>query len=175
MSGTKARSDAPVADSVSGAGHSAAAPQRDRKTGGGLLKRLKSRRSQVDSRPVTEEDLRTQGVHITPEDVLGLRVATRGLSPSVLNAPPGPFVAFMLPGHNDIESPQHQQINVGCAVEFYDPGQQLFIWKQKWKCYEAVICVIWAGNRRHEATFDSWKNLLFHFNHHQGDGKWKFT
>lgn len=80
MSGAKARSDAPVADSVSGGGHSTAAPPRDRKPGGGVLKRLKSRRSQVDSRPVTEEDLRTQSGHITPEDVLGLRMATRGLS-----------------------------------------------------------------------------------------------
>ncbi|TKS70897.1 Protein unc-119 -like protein B [Collichthys lucidus] len=78
MSGAKARSDAPVAENVSGGGHSTAAPPRDRKPGGGVLKRLKSRRSQVDSRPVTEEDLRTQSGHITPEDVLGLRVATRG-------------------------------------------------------------------------------------------------
>ncbi|KAG7229750.1 hypothetical protein INR49_012546 [Caranx melampygus] len=82
----QARSDAPVAENVSGGGggggggggHSTAAPPRDRKTGGGVLKRLKSRRSQVDSRPVTEEDLRAQSGHITPEDVLGLRVATRG-------------------------------------------------------------------------------------------------
>nr|XP_043879058.1 protein unc-119 homolog B-like [Solea senegalensis] len=74
MSGAKARSDAPVAEDVSGT----AAPPRDRKPGGGVLKRLKSRRSQVDSRPVTEEDLRTQSGDITPEDVLGLRVATRG-------------------------------------------------------------------------------------------------
>uniref|UniRef100_A0A672HD13 GMP phosphodiesterase delta subunit domain-containing protein n=1 Tax=Salarias fasciatus TaxID=181472 RepID=A0A672HD13_SALFA len=78
MSGAKARSDAPVAENVPGGGHGTAAPARDRKPGGGVLKRLKSRRSQVDSRPVTEEDLRTQGGHISPEDVLGLRVATRG-------------------------------------------------------------------------------------------------
>lgn len=84
MSGTKARSDTPVAENVSGGGHSTAAPPRDRKPGGGVLKRLKSRRSQVDSRPVTEEDLRTQSGHITPEDVLGLRVATRGLSLSLM-------------------------------------------------------------------------------------------
>lgn len=88
MSGAKARSDAPVAENVpgggGGGGHSTAAPPRDRKPGGGVLKRLKSRRSQVDSRPVTEEDLRTQSGHITPEDVLGLRVATRGLSPSLM-------------------------------------------------------------------------------------------
>lgn len=83
MSGTKARSDAPVAESVSG--HSTAAPPRDRKPGGGgVLKRLKSRRSQMDSRPVTEEDLRTQSGPIAPEDVLGLQVATRGLSVSLL-------------------------------------------------------------------------------------------
>lgn len=82
MSGTKARSDAPVAENVSG--HGAAAPPRDRKPGGGVLKRLKSRRSQVDSRPVTEEDLRSQSGAIAPEDVLGLRVATRGLSVSLL-------------------------------------------------------------------------------------------
>lgn len=85
MSGAKARSDAPVAENVSGGGgggNSTAAPQqRDRKSGGGVLKRLKSRRSQVDSRPVTEEDLRTQTGAITPEDVLGLRLATRGLRP----------------------------------------------------------------------------------------------
>ncbi|XP_034095408.1 protein unc-119 homolog B-like [Gymnodraco acuticeps] len=79
MSGAKARSsDAPVAENVPGGGHGTAAPPRDRKPGGGVLKRLKSRRSQVDSRPVTEEDLRTQSGHITPEDVLGLRGATRG-------------------------------------------------------------------------------------------------
>lgn len=84
MSGAKARSDAPVAENVSGGGgvgggnNTAASQQRDRKAGGGVLKRLKSRRSQVDSRPVTEEDLRTQTGAITPEDVLGLRLATRG-------------------------------------------------------------------------------------------------
>ncbi|KAF3855996.1 hypothetical protein F7725_016719, partial [Dissostichus mawsoni] len=79
MSGAKARSsDAPVAENVPGGGHGTVAPPRDRKPGGGVLKRLKSRRSQVDSRPVTEEDLRTQSGHITPEDVLGLRGATRG-------------------------------------------------------------------------------------------------
>ncbi|KAM9814146.1 protein unc-119 homolog B-like [Neosynchiropus ocellatus] len=75
MSGTKARSEAPAADNVV---HNPAAPPRERKPGGGVLKRLKSRRSQVESRPVTEEDLRTQPGHTSPEDVLGLRMATRG-------------------------------------------------------------------------------------------------
>lgn len=78
MSGAKARSDAPGAENVSSSPHGTAGPPRDRKPGGWVLKRLKSRRSQVDSRPVTEEDLRTQNGHITPEEVLGLRVATRG-------------------------------------------------------------------------------------------------
>lgn len=109
MSGAKARSDAPVAESVSGGGHSTAAPQRDRKTGGGVLKRLRSRRSQVDSRPVTEEDLRTQGGHITPEDVLGLRVATRGLILSIMPRVGGPFVVLMLAGYNDVESSQNEK------------------------------------------------------------------
>lgn len=80
MSGAKARSDAPVAENVSGAGQSGATPPpRDRKSGG-VLKKLLYRRSQVDKQPVTEEDLRSQTEHITPEDVLGLRVATRGLT-----------------------------------------------------------------------------------------------
>ncbi|XP_021424579.1 protein unc-119 homolog B isoform X2 [Oncorhynchus mykiss] len=78
MSGAKGRIDPPVAaENVSSAGHSSAAPARERKPSGGVLKRLKSRRSQVDSRPVTEDHLRTQVGHITPEEVLGLRVATR--------------------------------------------------------------------------------------------------
>lgn len=83
MSGAKARSDAPVAENVcggAGGGHgSAAAPARERKPGGGVLKRLKSRRSQADSRPVTEEELRAKR-GISPEDVLGLQLATRGPS-----------------------------------------------------------------------------------------------
>lgn len=86
MSGAKARSDAPVAENVSSGGHGSAAPTRDRKPGGGVLKRLKSRRSQVESRPVTEEELRTKSGHISPEDVLGLRVATRGLGSLSLRA-----------------------------------------------------------------------------------------
>ncbi|XP_029536560.1 protein unc-119 homolog B-like [Oncorhynchus nerka] len=79
MSGAKARIDPPVAaENVSITGHSSAAAARERKPGGGVLKRLKSLQSQVDSRPVTEDDLRTQVGHITPEEVLRLPVATRG-------------------------------------------------------------------------------------------------
>ncbi|XP_051931770.1 protein unc-119 homolog B-like isoform X2 [Hippocampus zosterae] len=64
-------SDAPVADK------SSAAPPRERKPSGGVVKRLKSLRNQVDSRPVTEEDLRAQNGAVTPEDILGLRLPTR--------------------------------------------------------------------------------------------------
>uniref|UniRef100_A0A673X3W9 GMP phosphodiesterase delta subunit domain-containing protein n=1 Tax=Salmo trutta TaxID=8032 RepID=A0A673X3W9_SALTR len=75
MSGAKARIDPPVAaENVSITAHSSAAAARERKPGGGVRKRLKSRQSQVDS---TEDDLRTQVGHITPEEVLRLRVATR--------------------------------------------------------------------------------------------------
>ncbi|XP_061640801.1 protein unc-119 homolog B-like isoform X2 [Phyllopteryx taeniolatus] len=75
MNRAKAGSDAPFADNyVSGGGHGSAGPP----SGGGVLKRLKSWRNQVDCRPVTEEDLRAQNGNVTPEDVLGLRVATQG-------------------------------------------------------------------------------------------------
>lgn len=56
-----------------------AANSRDRKSGGSMLKRLKSRRSQAEKRPVvTEEELRALGKHITPDQVLGLRAVTQG-------------------------------------------------------------------------------------------------
>ncbi|XP_077429578.1 protein unc-119 homolog B-like [Vanacampus margaritifer] len=75
MNRAKGHSDAQVADNISRSGHGSAGPPRDRNPVGGVLKRLKSWRNQVDCRPVTEEDLNG---HATPEDVLGLRVATRG-------------------------------------------------------------------------------------------------
>ncbi|XP_047448515.1 protein unc-119 homolog B [Mugil cephalus] len=50
---------------------------RDKKTGGGMLKKLKSRRSQTDKWPVvTEDELRALGRDITPDHVLGLRAVT---------------------------------------------------------------------------------------------------
>ncbi|KAK6483638.1 protein unc-119-like protein B-like [Huso huso] len=59
----------------------ATAPVRERKTGGGVLKRLKSRRNPTavaaDRRLVTEEELRALGRDITPDEVLGLRAVTR--------------------------------------------------------------------------------------------------
>lgn len=52
---------------------------RDKKTGGGMLKKLKSRRSQTDKWPVvTEDELRALGRDITPDHVLGLRAVTEG-------------------------------------------------------------------------------------------------
>lgn len=53
---------------------------RDRKSGGGMLKKLKSRRSQTDKWPaVTEDELRALGRDITPDHVLGLRAVTEGM------------------------------------------------------------------------------------------------
>uniref|UniRef100_A0A3B3Y0Z3 GMP phosphodiesterase delta subunit domain-containing protein n=1 Tax=Poecilia mexicana TaxID=48701 RepID=A0A3B3Y0Z3_9TELE len=50
---------------------------RDRKTGGGMLRKLKSRRSHTDKWPsVTEDELRALGPDISPDHVLGLRVVT---------------------------------------------------------------------------------------------------
>ncbi|XP_021333874.1 protein unc-119 homolog B isoform X1 [Danio rerio] len=60
-------------------GSDSAAASRDHKSGGGVLKRLKSRRNQVDRRPVTEEELRALGRDITPDEVLGLRAVARDL------------------------------------------------------------------------------------------------
>ncbi|XP_062399407.1 protein unc-119 homolog B [Sardina pilchardus] len=58
-------------------GSDAAVPGRDRKSGGGVLKKLKSRKNQPDRRPVTEDELRALGKDITPDGVLGLRSVTR--------------------------------------------------------------------------------------------------
>lgn len=50
---------------------------RDRKAGGGMLKKLKSRRSQTEKWPaVTEDELRQLGRDISPVHVLGLRAVT---------------------------------------------------------------------------------------------------
>ncbi|AWP06525.1 putative protein unc-119 -like B isoform 2 [Scophthalmus maximus] len=53
------------------------ATHRDRRTGGGMLKKLKSRRSQTEKWPVvTEAELRALGRDISPDHVLGLRAVT---------------------------------------------------------------------------------------------------
>lgn len=52
---------------------------RERKSGGGVLKKLKSRRSQPEKWPVvTEDELRALGEDISPDHVLGLRAVTEG-------------------------------------------------------------------------------------------------
>lgn len=52
---------------------------RERKTAGGMLKKLKSRRSQPEKWPaVTEAELRALGEDISPDHVLGLRAVTEG-------------------------------------------------------------------------------------------------
>uniref|UniRef100_A0A8C1H459 Unc-119 lipid binding chaperone B n=1 Tax=Cyprinus carpio carpio TaxID=630221 RepID=A0A8C1H459_CYPCA len=65
-----------AAAAVNGSDSTAAAP-RDRKPGGGVVKKHKSRRNQVDRRPVTEQELRALGRDIAPDEVLGLRAITR--------------------------------------------------------------------------------------------------
>ncbi len=53
--------------------------RRERKAGGGMLKKLKSRRSQTEKWPVvTEDELRALGRDISPDHVLGLRAVTEG-------------------------------------------------------------------------------------------------
>lgn len=51
---------------------------RDRKGGGGVLKRLKSRRSQADKWPAVAEHELREGGAVSPDQVLGLRAATEG-------------------------------------------------------------------------------------------------
>lgn len=52
----------------------------DRKTVGGMLKKLKSKRSQTEKWPVvTEDELRALGKEISPDHVLGLRNVTGGM------------------------------------------------------------------------------------------------
>uniref|UniRef100_A0A8C8DDV2 Unc-119 lipid binding chaperone B n=1 Tax=Oryzias sinensis TaxID=183150 RepID=A0A8C8DDV2_9TELE len=54
-----------------------AAPS-NRSLGGGMLKKLKSRRSQTEKWPVvTEDELRALGKEISPDHVLGLRAVTK--------------------------------------------------------------------------------------------------
>lgn len=75
MSGQSSRNETTAA--VNGPDPSAAS-SRERKHGGGVVKRLKSRRSAAERRPVTEDELRASGRAITPEEVLALRSVTRG-------------------------------------------------------------------------------------------------
>lgn len=52
----------------------------ERKTAGGMLKKLKSKRSQTEKWPVvTEDELKALGRDISPDHVLGLRDVTEGI------------------------------------------------------------------------------------------------
>lgn len=61
------------------AGKAVESSNRDRKAGGGMLRKLKSRRSHTDKPSVTEDELRALGTDISPDHVLGLRVVTEGI------------------------------------------------------------------------------------------------
>lgn len=79
MNGSQNKSAPTVSKSQTDADTGSEKKNRDRKTGGGMLKKLKSRRSQTDKWPVvTEDELRALGRDITPDNVLGLRAVTEG-------------------------------------------------------------------------------------------------
>ena len=79
MNGSRNKT-APAGTGQSDTDFAQATNPRDRKSGGGMLKKLKSRRNQSDKWPVvTEDQLRALGKDITPDHVLGLRAVTQGL------------------------------------------------------------------------------------------------
>ena len=79
MNGSRNKSAPTVSKGQTDADTGSETNHRDRKTGGGMLKKLKSRRSQTDKWPVvTEDELRALGRDITPDHVLGLRAVTEG-------------------------------------------------------------------------------------------------
>lgn len=78
MSSQSSRNETAAAPAAVNGPDPASASSRERKHGGGVVKRLKSRRSAAERRPVTEDELRAAGRAITPEEVLALRSVTRG-------------------------------------------------------------------------------------------------
>lgn len=79
MNGSRSKPAQTVSKGQASADSGSETTHRDRKTGGGMLKKLKSRRSQTDKWPVvTEDELRALGRDISPDHVLGLRVVTEG-------------------------------------------------------------------------------------------------
>lgn len=76
MNGSRNKT-APTAKGPAGPALSPATGSRDRRSAGGMLKKLISRRNQTDQYPpVTEDDLRASGKDIAPDQVLGLRAVT---------------------------------------------------------------------------------------------------
>lgn len=98
---------------------STATPRERSKSGGGMLKKLKSRRSQTDKCPVvTEDELRALGKDISPDHVLGLRAVTEGTSLSFTEAVKNHTARSMI-GHLDyfffllvLSSSQLNQLNL---------------------------------------------------------------
>ena len=72
-----------TAHTIKGQSETAVSPavnSMDRKSAGGMLKKLISRRNQTDKYPViTEDELRALGTDISPDHVLGLRAVTEGV------------------------------------------------------------------------------------------------
>ena len=79
MNGPRGKPAQTVSKGRADAGSGSEPTHRDRKGAGGMLKKLKSRRSQTDKWPVvTEDELRALGREISPDHVLGLRAVTEG-------------------------------------------------------------------------------------------------
>lgn len=79
MNGSRNKAAATVSRGQADADAGSETNHRDRKAGGGMLKKLKSRRSQTEKWPtVTEDELRQLGTDISPVHVLGLRAVTEG-------------------------------------------------------------------------------------------------
>lgn len=84
MNGSRSKPAQKFNKGQTGANAGSETNHRDRKSGGGMLKKLKSRRSQTDKWPVfTEDELRALGRDISPDHVLGLRAVTEGTSLNV--------------------------------------------------------------------------------------------
>ncbi|KAM9465137.1 protein unc-119 homolog B-like [Salvelinus alpinus] len=79
MSGSNSRNETAATVKGPDTDMGLAANSRERKSGGDVMKRLKSRRNQTDKqRPVvTEDELRALGRDITPDEILGLCAVTR--------------------------------------------------------------------------------------------------
>lgn len=76
---------------------------RDRKAGGGMLRKLKSRRSNTDKCPaVTEDELRALGRDISPDQVLGLRDVTEGINTLCVNVKPVELKAPLTGQHREL-------------------------------------------------------------------------
>ncbi|XP_060893549.1 protein unc-119 homolog B [Labrus mixtus] len=77
MNGSRNKPPAPALNKSQTDADTSETNHRDKKTAGGMLKKLKSRRSQTEKWPVvTEDELRALAGDISPDHVLGLRAVT---------------------------------------------------------------------------------------------------